>query len=290
MPETAEYARQARYRYRPGGRCDHDSVLRFYSTEDRVLCCDGCGEPNRFLYCCAADTTDFSPMDVRRDVPTKLEDLFSPEMQRNIAAGHYTEEQVSKLIDQKINVLQQADNDLDKAFAEPRFTSNQEAYNLLQRQSVRDWIAWMRTQEGVINDGGIMPHLKEYMTFMPCQIRLCAVCQEHRNMAEKSFGSIDAILNDPGASHMPIPEFLSRPVIPRHTAANYPQGYVVQPDSTASTSAAASSQMAEPEAQIGLAGLGLGGLEEMASLEGLEQNPEATSTSEDTQGTGDITE
>ena len=290
MPDAAEYARQARYRYRPGSRCDHDTTVRFYSTDDRVLFCDGCGQPNRFLYACTADTPDFSPVDPRRSVPSTLEAMFSPEMQRNIAAGHYTEEQVQKLVNQKINVQKCIEADLEKAFGVPRSTTNEEAIMQLQRQSVRDWLVWMRNQEGTIPNGGIMASVADYIAYMPCQLRMCAVCQEQRNMAQKSFGSIDAVLNDPGASHLPIPEYLSRPVVSGHVAANLPEGSEVQSDSTPSSSTVtqvAPAQMAEPE-QTELTGLGLEGLQELSSLDGLEEELEGLSTGEDTDDAGDV--
>lgn len=275
MPETVEYARQARYRYRPGSRCDHDSVLQIYSTEDKILFCDGCGQPNRFLYACTADTPNFSSFDLRRNMPSNPEGLLSPQVRQDIAAGHYTEEQVTNLIEQKINVLNQIENDVEKAFAEPRSTSNAEAYMLLQRQSVQDWVAWMMNQQGVINDGGVLPNLNDYITYMPCQIRLCAVCQEHRNMAQKSFQSLDEVLNEPGASHFPLPEYLNCPVTPAHIAANYPQGRKVQSDSAVET------ETVEPK---GLAELvKLTGLEDLVLMEGLDllEGLDAWSTSGD---------
>ncbi|KAJ5611859.1 hypothetical protein N7528_008964 [Penicillium herquei] len=213
MTELPEAIRQARYRYRPGSSCQHNQVIRYYSTPDKALLCDECHQPKRLLYACTADTPDFSPVQYEDQMPPRGVEILPAAMQKAIDEGHYTDDQVEKLITAKMDVLASIMFDNDHVLPE-KYIIPQEA---TMRQSTMDWVKFMAEQQDDSDDTWDL----DAVSPMPCQHRVCASCRP--SLAQRAFDSLNAIVNEPYQDLPAIPEYLNRPIVLASVAANLPE-------------------------------------------------------------------
>lgn len=115
-------ARQVRYHYRPGHSCQHQALIRNYpaATGER---CDECGGQYRYHWTCVADTEDFAPREPpgrrRADVSILAEWII-----KDIQEGEYTDDQIDKMIDQKLAVRAAAARDKKAQSTPPRESSS----------------------------------------------------------------------------------------------------------------------------------------------------------------------
>ena len=205
LTETPEVIRHERYHARPG-KCHHDSVLRFWideSAPDRI--CDICGRFARYLWACNSDTDDWSKVPPQTEVPQQPAgpdtNILAEWMQKAIARGEYTSEQVQKLVDQKKQVLKCAAQDrAAQASREGRPSSTAE------QGTAQAWFEQEVDRESRPNDG--VPD--DPSNGGPCRMMFCGQC--HRNFVDRSFGHIDRVVNEPYAEPPKIPEHLYRPI------------------------------------------------------------------------------
>ncbi|KAJ5737045.1 uncharacterized protein N7483_002170 [Penicillium malachiteum] len=142
--------------------------------------------------------------------PPRGVEILPVAMQKAIAEGHYTSEQVNKLITAKMDVLASIMFDNDQVIPE-QYLIPQVA---TMRQSTMDWLKFMIEQHD--DDEDLDP-----LTPMPCQFRACASCRPA--LAQRAFDSLNAIVNEPYQALPAIPEYLNRPIVLASVAANLPE-------------------------------------------------------------------
>lgn len=205
LTETPEVIRHERYQARPG-QCHHDSILRFWideSAPDRV--CDSCGRFARYLWACNSDTGDWSKIPPQSEFPLQTAgpdtSILAEWMQKAIARGEYSSEQVQKLVDQKKQVLKCAAQDrAAPASHEGRPSTAGE------QGTAQAWFEQEVNRESRPNDG--VP--EDPSNGGPCRMMFCGQC--HGNFVDRSFGHIDRVVNEPYAEPPKIPEYLYRPI------------------------------------------------------------------------------
>ncbi|KAJ5184271.1 hypothetical protein N7492_001887 [Penicillium capsulatum] len=107
FPFFPDLPRYELYRFRPGLMCKHDMCRRRYTRGSSYVMCGACDQPSHYLLECVCDTPAFCPFDPSED-PRREVSILAAWIQRAIHAGHYTPQQVEKLMDQKMDVLREA--------------------------------------------------------------------------------------------------------------------------------------------------------------------------------------
>lgn len=181
------------YRFRkPAGRCSHDQLLRYFPDErgaDRR--CDLCHQPCRILYSCVSDTADFSGYDSDEE-PVRDISILPHWVQKAVAAGEYTPEQVERLIDDKIVVITLA--------AREREVIAHHAQHL--------WDVWGSTDQWRAARARLGMEFVE-----PCRKMVCPRCWSDPYYLDRTWRGIDGLATEPYEEALPrIPEYLSRRV------------------------------------------------------------------------------
>ncbi|KAJ5256974.1 hypothetical protein N7478_013078 [Penicillium angulare] len=215
MHTPPEEMRQARYRFRPGKSCQHNVVVRYFAG-DELLLCDDCGRSNRFLYVCAADTPNFSPFDDGDSVPFPDLSTLSPSVQQAAKEEHYAEDQIHRLIAQRMGALTTARDQHKESSQSHEFL----LFFSMDSQISADTSsviasATTTSTEGLSGSDDIDTNR------MPCQRRSCAACRP--NWADRAWESIDAIVNQEYQEPPRIPEYLNRRPVDVRVARNLPE-------------------------------------------------------------------
>jgi len=201
LTDTPEVIRHQRYQARPG-RCNHDSVLRFWIDESAPgHVCDSCGSSARFLWACNADTPDWSNVPSQTEEPSQPTgpdtSILAEWMQKAIAKGEYTPEQVQKLVDQKKQVF--------KCAAEDRAAQARGERVSTAEEETTDEAFFVRR-----NNPEVPAVPEDPSNGGPCRAMLCVQC--HVNFVDRAFGHINQVANEPYAEPPTIPEYLNRPI------------------------------------------------------------------------------
>ncbi|OQE27809.1 hypothetical protein PENSTE_c004G08592 [Penicillium steckii] len=200
---TPEDIRNASYRSRAGPYCNHETFQRYWTSNPIFyLQCErpDCLQPARFLYECTADTAEYSPY--VSSIPQRAIDILSKWIQKAIAIGHYTEAQVEKLLDQKMEVLESAAS-LREQVPPPSqiFPGGRGLYCDEEAYAQRD-----RRIEAEKNAA----KTKDFSNIQPCRAMYCTMCRPQS--ADNAWGSIDTVVNEPYEEPLPSPANLYRPV------------------------------------------------------------------------------
>lgn len=205
MDQSAHALEENRYRFRPGRECFHESVIRRWTYPFDVEVCDSCGERKRFLYACTCDTPDWAPYPPSIDledenVRARSTVILSKSIQRWIAMGAYTPKEIEKLLDQKVDCLTKAWNQRKEDSPEPS-NSSPRPPDPTDSLSLRIWALWAWE-----HNQGFLP---DKNSRVPCRRLGCESCWP---AAERAWGSIDAVVNEPYVSPPRIAEYINRPV------------------------------------------------------------------------------
>lgn len=211
---TPEDIRNASYRTRAGPYCNHESIQRYWTSNPIFdLQCErpDCLRPARFLYECTADTAEYSPY--VSSLPERAIDVLSGWIQKAIADGHYTEAQVEKMLDQKMEVLETAAS-LREQVPPPSqifpggrgLYSDEDAYDQRDRRIEAEKHA---------------ATTKDYSNLQPCRAMYCTMCRPY--CAEAAWVSMDTVASEPYEEPLPSPANLYRPVTDGNKLRNLPE-------------------------------------------------------------------
>ncbi|KAJ5690655.1 hypothetical protein N7462_005047 [Penicillium macrosclerotiorum] len=201
--ESPLACREARYSPRPGYFCSHETVLRCFGLLTRFWC-RVCHRTVRFLYVCTADTADFSPFDPAAEPIQEDLSILAPWVQKGIAAGEYTNEQVQKLLDQKMKVLTFAKR------ARRSVAQHSERESIDNSGSLANWLSREALRRSSQGGTTISVPLVKKQRSATCRLQACGNCEP--GLEECAWGSIDAIANEPYTEPPRIPEYLRRPI------------------------------------------------------------------------------
>ncbi|CEJ58166.1 hypothetical protein PMG11_06833 [Penicillium brasilianum] len=208
-PGSPEDTREKRYTPRGGAWCGHEAVLRTWSTATSPKC-QHCGNTDRWLWTCIADTPDYSPFSPDTEPIIRDVSILAPWVQKAIVRGEYTDAQVTKLLDQKIKVLELSASERRRVTQEgnkqPAGSSKVLAASL--SQAVESQLA---NDDESTSDKTITPTLPEKTEpATTCRLLACLACKPR--FIEQAWGCINAIINEPYLAPPRIPEYLDRPL------------------------------------------------------------------------------
>lgn len=205
---SPEDTREKRYTPRRGAWCGHEAVLRTWPSATSPKC-QHCGNSDRWLWACTADTPDHSPFNPDPEPIIRDVSILAPWMQKAIVRGEYTDVQVKKLLDQKIKVLEQSASERRRVAQQG---SKKPGSSKVVAASLSQAVdSQLGTDDERASDKVITPSLPE--TSEPaktCRLVVCQTCKPR--FIEQGWGGINAIVNEPYLAPPQIPEYLDRPI------------------------------------------------------------------------------
>lgn len=211
-PGSPEDTREKRYTPRAGPWCGHETILRSWASASSPSKCQDCRRTARYFWTCTADTPDHSPFVPDPEPIIRDISILPSWTQQGIARGEYTEAQVERLLDQKVQVLELAASERRRVAQKEDKKSAKSTE--VAAASLKEPID---NRQQVSNDGGSASD--EVITPSPqvtpseaaiCRLRVCVRCKPR--LIEQAWGWINTIVNTPYEAAPEIPEYLDRPI------------------------------------------------------------------------------
>lgn len=208
-PGSPEDTREKRYTPRTGPWCGHETILRSWASATSSKCQD-CGHTARWLWACTADTPDHSPFVPNPEPITRDVSILAPWMQQAIAKGEYSDAQVEKMLDQKVNVLEQAASERRRVAQQERKepTGSPDVVGVSPPPASDSQQQPVHPDESA-SDKVVTPIPPETHTRpISCRMLACPNCKPR--FLEHAWGRLNAIVNEPYVAPPQIPEYLDR--------------------------------------------------------------------------------